>query len=449
MRSLPVLAAALLMFLAASLHAQETAPPIEFETFTLDNGLTVIIHEDHSTPIVAVTVWYDVGSAHEEEGRSGFAHLFEHMLSQETENLEQGELRRLVAGAGGTRNATTNNDRTAYYEVLPSNRLNLALWLHAERLGHLQVTKENFERERKVVKEERRLRIENQPYSGGVETLDTLVADWPPYNHTVIGSMDDLNAATTEDVRAFYEKYYVPNNATMVVAGDVTVDQVREMAEEYLGDIPRGSDPPSLPEFTPTPRSDGERRTTVEDRQANVPAYIAGYNIPPISDGDSYALELLSSVFSQGESSRLNQRLVKEEQAALVVFSQLQLRLGPGVLFFIALPNQGVTIERIEALVDEEVEKLKNEGVGERELQKAKNQLRSNQIMGRQTVFSKASELQRYRYYYGDVSLINENLDRYMDVSVEDIRRVARKYLAPANRTVVIVVPAAGSETPK
>jgi predicted Zn-dependent peptidase len=180
-----------------------------------------------------------------------------------------------------------------------------------------------------------------------------------------------------------------------------------------------------------------------------VPAYIAGYNIPPISDGDSYALELLSSVFSQGESSRLNQRLVKEEQAALVVFSQLQLRLGPGVLFFIALPNQGVTIERIEALVDEEVEKLKNEGVGERELQKAKNQLRSNQIMGRQTVFSKASELQRYRYYYGDVSLINENLDRYMDVSVEDIRRVARKYLAPANRTVVIVVPAAGSETPK
>jgi predicted Zn-dependent peptidase len=211
MRTLPVLAAALLVFLAAPLNAQETAPPIEFETITLKNGLTIIVHEDNSTPIVAVTVWYDVGSAHEEEGRSGFAHLFEHMLSQETENLEQGELRRLVAGAGGTRNATTNNDRTAYYEILPSNRLNLALWLHAERLGRLQVTKENFEREREVVKEERRLRIENQPYSGGVETLDTLVADWPPYNHTVIGSMDDLNAAKTEDVRAFYEKYYVPN----------------------------------------------------------------------------------------------------------------------------------------------------------------------------------------------------------------------------------------------
>jgi predicted Zn-dependent peptidase len=180
-----------------------------------------------------------------------------------------------------------------------------------------------------------------------------------------------------------------------------------------------------------------------------VPAYIAGFNIPPINDDDSYALELLSSIFSQGESSRLYQRLVKEEQAALVVFSQLQSRLGPGMFFFAALPNQGVDIERIEALIDEEVEKLRNEGVGERELQKAKNQLRSNQIMSRQTVFSKANELQQYRYYYGDVSKINSNLDRYMDVSVEDIRRVARKYLAPANRTVVIVVPAAGAETPK
>ncbi len=448
MRSLPLLAGAFLGLVVAPLRAQDAAPPIDFETFTLDNGLTVIVHEDHSTPIVAVTMWYDVGSAHEEEGRSGFAHLFEHMLSQETENLEQGELRRLVTGAGGTRNATTNNDRTAYYEVLPSNRLNLALWLHAERLGRLQVTKENFEREREVVKEERRLRVENQPYADAAQTLDTLVADWPPYNHTVIGSMDDLNAATAEDVRAFYRKFYVPNNATMVVAGNVTVDQVREMAEAYLGDIPRGSDPPPLPEFTPTPRTDGERRTTVEDDLANIPAYIAGFNIPPISDEDSYALELLSSIFSQGESSRLHQRLVKQEQAAVVVFSQLDSRLGPGLFFFAALPNQGVDIERIEALIDEEVGKLKTEGVSERELQKAKNQLRSNRIMGRQTVFSKADELQRYRYYYGDISHINEDLNRYLDVSVDDIRQVARKYLAPVNRTVVIVVPAAAAETP-
>jgi predicted Zn-dependent peptidase len=449
MRSLPFPAIALLVLAAAPLQAQKKAPPIDFESFTLDNGLSVIVHEDHSTPIVAVTMWYDVGSAHEEEGRSGFAHLFEHMLSQETENLGQGELRRLVTAAGGTRNATTNYDRTAYYEVLPSNRLNLALWLHAERLGRLQVTKENFEREREVVKEERRLRIENQPYSEGVETLDTLVADWPPYNHTVIGSMADLNAATADDVRAFYRKYYVPNNATLVVAGDVTVDQVRQMAEEYLGGIPRGADPPPLPPLTPTPRTDGERRTTVQDELANVPAYIAGFNIPPISAEDSYALELLSSVFSQGESSRLHQRLVKDEQAALVVFSQLDSRLGPGVFFFAALPNQGVAIERIEALIDEEVEKLKTEGVTERELQKAKNQLRSNEIMSRQTVFAKANELQTYRYYYGDVSQINDNLESYMDVKVDDIRRVAREYLATVNRTVVVVVPAAGGETPE
>jgi predicted Zn-dependent peptidase len=431
--------------LATPLAAQETAPRIEYETFTLENGLTVIVHEDHSTPIVAVTVWYDVGSAHEDVGRSGFAHLFEHMLSQETENLEQGELRRLVTGAGGTRNATTNNDRTAYYEVLPSNRLNLAIWLHAERMARLQVTKENFEREREVVKEERRMRVENQPYMIAVETLDTLVADWPPYNHTVIGSMEDLNAAKTEDVRAFYRKHYVPNNATLVVAGDVEVKQVRGLTEEYLGGIPRGAEPEPLPEFTATPRSDGERRTTVEDKLANTPAYLAGYNIPPVSDDDSYALEMLSNIFSLGESSRLHQRLVKEEGAALVVFSQMDTRLGPGMFFFAALPNQGVDVERIEALVNEEVNKLQNEGVTERELQKAKNQLRANEIMSRQTVFAKANALQRYRYYYDDVSEINENLDRYMRVTVDDIRNVAREYLAPANRTVIIVVPEGGA----
>ncbi len=443
-RALAPFAALAALTLAHAGLAQE-ASSIDFQTFQLDNGLTFIVHEDHSTPIVAVNVWYDVGSANEKPGRSGFAHLFEHMLFQETENLEKGDFDRYIEEAGGTLNGTTNEDRTAYFETVPSNRLNLVLWMEADRMANLKVTPENFEREREVVKEERRLRIDNQPYGQAFLTLDTLIADWEPYNHTVIGSMEDLNAATAEDVRQFYERYYVPNNATVVVAGDVTVDQVRALAEEYFGSIPRGEDVDPLPPFTPTPRGDGERRVTLEDPLANTPAYFAGFNIPPHSHEDSYALQLLSSMFSEGESSRLHQRLVKDEQAALVVFSFLDSRVGPGAFWFAALPNQGVEVERIEALVNEELEKLVNGGVDERELEKAKNQMRSNVIMGRLTVFSKSQELHHYRLYHADINEINTDLERYMAVTGDDIKRVARKYLVPANRSVVIVVPA--SET--
>lgn len=444
----PVAVLALLL-LAPQLRAQEQAPPIEFESFTLDNGLTVIVHEDHSTPVVAVNIWYDVGSANEEVGRSGFAHLFEHMLFQETENLEPGEFKRHILSAGGTYNGTTNNDRTAYFETLPSNRLKLAFWLEADRMARLAVTPENFDREREVVKEERRLRIDNQPYGNAQLTLDTLAADWPPYKHTVIGSMDDLNAATADDVLAFYKKYYVPNNATVVVAGDVTVDQVRETAEQYFGDIPRGTEPAPLPEIAATPRVDGERRVIVEDNLANTPLYFAAFNVPPHKADDSYALQLLSSIFSQGESSRLHQRLVKDEEAALVVISFLDSRAGPGAFWFGALPNQGVEIEQIELLINEEVERLQEEGVTERELQKAKNQLRTSQIMGRQTVFAKTQELQHYRFFHNDVAEINTDLNRYNEVTVEEIMRVARDYLVSVNRTVVIAVPAGGEEEDK
>jgi len=435
------IAVGVLLFVVPS-YAQQEVPPIEIETFSLDNGLKVIVHEDHSTPIVAVNIWYDVGSAHEEEGRSGFAHLFEHMLFQETENLEPGEFKKHILEAGGTYNGTTNEDRTAYFETVPANRLNMALWLEAERMARLRVTPENFDREREVVKEERRLRIDNQPYGEAILTLDTLVADWPPYNHTVIGSMADLNAATADDVLEFYKRYYVPNNAALVISGDVTVEQARELVEEYFGGIPRGPAMEQLPEIPATPRSDGERRVVLEDDLANTPLYLAAFNIPPHGDPDSYALQLLSSIFSQGESSRLNQRLVRDEKAALTVISQLDSRVGPGSFFMGALPNQGVEIERIEALINEEVDKLQNEGVQAKELQKAKNQLRANQIEGRQTVFSKSMELQHYRLYHGDAAEINTDLDRYMAVTIDDIRRVARTYLVPNNRTVVIAVPA-------
>ncbi|HEX7051064.1 MAG TPA: pitrilysin family protein [Longimicrobiales bacterium] len=443
MRPSLVIAAAFAVGAAASAApAQVDAPPIRFETFTLDNGLKVIVHEDHSTPIVAVNVWYDVGSANEPPGRSGFAHLFEHMFFQETENLEAGEIMSMIPAAGGEFNGSTDKDRTNYYEVLPSNRLNLALWIHAEQMARLQVTPENFQREREVVKEERRRTFENQPYAGAIAiTLDTLINDWEPYDHPTIGSMEDLNAATAEDVRAFYRQYYVPNNATIAVAGDVTVAEVKRLVEEYFGDIPRGPEIAELPPPTPTPRTDGERRVFVTDALATLPLLAMGFNIPPHDDPDTYALQLLSAIFSAGESSRLHQRLVKQEKAAVSVGAGLNSLIGPGSFMFFALPNQGVETARLRTLIDEEIQKLKAEGVTEHELQKAKNQLRMSQIQQRQTVFSRADLLQHYRRYHGDVGSINDDLGRYMDVGVDDIRAVARKYLTPANRTIVIVVP--------
>ena len=227
-RVLIALAAAGLLLTPVS--AQESR--IDYEVFTLDNGLTVVVHEDHSVPIAAVNIWYDVGSAHEEEGRSGFAHLFEHMLFEETEHLSAGDFKNIIAGAGGTYNGTTNTDRTAYFETMPSNRLNLALWLEAERMGRLRVTQANFDREREVVKEERRMRYDNQPFGTIWELTDTLSMDYEPYKHSVIGSMDDLNAATVDDVQSFYRRYYAPNNATLIVAGAVDPQEVRAMAQK-------------------------------------------------------------------------------------------------------------------------------------------------------------------------------------------------------------------------
>lgn len=429
------------VMIAGAASAQEV-DPIEFQEFTLDNGLHFIVHEDHSTPIVAVDVWYDVGSANDPEGRSGFAHLFEHMLFQETENIPVGRLMELVPEAGGTFNGTTSHDRTNYFEVLPSNRLNLALWMEAERMGRLVVSDENFQREREVVKEERRMRIENQPYAEAIGiTLDTLGTDWEPYKRPAIGSMADLDAATVEDVRAFHSQYYNPINSTVVVAGDVTVDQVRSFAEEYFGEFESGPVPPELPPVPETPRTTGERRVTVEDDMANLPALAASYSTPPAGSEDMYALEILASIFSQGESSRLHERLVKEERAALAVQAGMDTRQGPGRLFLFALPNQGVELERLESLIQEEIDGLKQGGITDTELQKAKNQAISGLISSRQTVLGKAELLQQHRFFHGDASAVNTAAEQYRDVTLEDVERVAAEYLNDENRTVVIVVP--------
>jgi zinc protease len=439
-RALFVVAAALLV---PGLASAQKPQPLKYETFKLDNGLTFVVLEDRSAPIVAVDVWYDVGSANEQPGRSGFAHLFEHMLFQETEALGKGDFMNMIMEAGGDLNGTTNQDRTMYYEVVPSNRVNLALWMEAERMGRLRVTAENFMREREVVKEERRLRIDNAPYMNGMLTLDTLHTDYRPYRHTVIGSMDDLNAATAEDVMEFHRMYYGPNNATITLAGDISVAQARQLAQQYFADIPRGQEPPKLPEPPAVPRTDGERRLTLEDRMAQVPMVLAAYNIPPHRDHDTYALTLLGAILSRGQSSRLTQRLVREERAAVFVSAGLDSRNMGGFMRFQAQPTQGTDIAKLEQLMWEEVDKLVRAGVTQEELDKVKKQTIAGQIMGsRQTVLGKAEMLQHSRMLHGDLGAADKDLEHYEAVTIDDVMRVARKYLTPANRTVVTIVPA-------
>jgi len=415
------------------------------DTFTLDNGLRVIVSEDHSTPMVAVSTWYHVGSAHEPEGRSGFAHLFEHMLFEETEHMADGEFDRMITQAGGRMNGTTDTDRTAYWEILPANRVNLALWAAAERMDRLRVSERGFRTQREVVKEERRLRVENQPYAAAQLSLDTLATDYPPYKHLTIGSMADLDAAEVADALDFYERYYVPNNAVIAVVGDVTVSSVRELAQRFLGAIPRGAAVEPLPPPPSAPREDGERRLVLDDPLARLPLVWIAYNTPPADHPDSYAFTLLARMLSGGESSRLERRLVQEERAALNVVAFSRSRLRGGSIVLGAIANAGVESSRVEELLTEEVAVLRSAGVTERELDKAKNQQRASAITDRLRVQSKGDLLQTVVLHGGDPFVVNDEVARYDAVTLEDVLRVARTYLTRDNRTVVVAQPTTAS----
>lgn len=412
---------------------------IDYDVHELDNGLKVILSEDHSVPIVAVDVWYHVGSGYEEPGRSGFAHLFEHMMFQGSENVGKAEHFQFIQRAGGNCNGSTTEDRTNYYEWLPANRLNLALWLEADRMRSLAITTENFENQRSTVKEERKQRVDNQPYGAAFLTSDTLSFDFDPYSHTVIGKMVDLDNAEVEDVQKFFNLYYAPNNAVLVIVGDIDPKKTMKMVDEYFGDIPRGKDVKELAGEEPPHKE--ERRMIVDDANANVPAIFITFIIPTSTHDDIPAIELLSSILTQGESSRMYKRLVKEEEAALVVFGGAESRKGPGIFRFIAASNMGVDIETCENLIYEEIQKIQNEGLPERELEKAKTQFKSNFIRDRQTVLNKAEGLQHYNYFSENLEDINTDLDNYMAVTVDDILRVAKKYFTQQNRTVVIANP--------
>lgn len=438
-----LIAVFVLMYLVASVGmAGEKAPGhIEYSEYTLDNGLRVILSEDRSVPIVAVNVWYHVGSGYEEEGRSGFAHLFEHMMFEGSENVDKTEHFKLISKAGGTMNGSTTQDRTNYYETLPANRLNLGLWLEADRMRSLVITSEKFENQRETVKEERRQRIDDQPYGEAFLASDTLNYDWWPYSHTVIGRMVDLDAAEVTDVQAFFDKYYKPSNAVLVVVGDIDKKKTMKLVEEYFGDIP-GGDP--IPKLSGSEKMDkGERRQVVDSPKANVPALFLGYVAPPHKHPDTPALVMLNNILVDGESSRMHKRLVKDEEAAFGVFGFHDSRLGPSLFRLIAASNVGVDIQVCEDLIQEEIEKVQAEGVTEEELEKAKIQFKKSYVTGRQTCMQKAEAIQHYAFFHDDLAELNTDIDWYMAVTSEDIKRVANKYLQKDNRTVVIAAPPA------
>jgi predicted Zn-dependent peptidase len=429
---------------APGLAAQQ-AGRIAYDTYALPNGLRVVFSEDHSTPIVTVNVWYHVGSANERVRRSGFAHLFEHMMFQGSAHVRKAEHFQLVERAGGEMNGSTNEDRTNYFQTLPSNRLNLGLWLEADRMRSLVINQENFENQRQAVKEERRLRINNQPYARIVQEGFTLPFDSSTcfaYAHTVIGDMADLDSARVSDVQAFFNQYYTPGNAVLTVVGDFDPAEARRLIERYFGDIPGR---PAAPD--PTCESGygaGARRLDATDDNANLPAVVLVYKVPPRRDGDVPALDLLTSMLGQGESSRLNRRLVREERAALGTGAFGLMRRGPGVLLFFGIANQDVPASRLEELMVQEVDRMRGDSLAEPELAKAKNQYRAGAIRARQTTMGIAEALQTALRYFGDLEIVNTELERYMSVTTADVRRVAQRYLAPENRLTIVVNPPQG-----
>ena len=416
---------------------------ITYHAFTLPNGLHVIYSEDHATPVATVDLWYHVGSRNERPGHSGFAHLFEHMMFQGSAHVKKAEHFQLVERAGGSENGSTHDDYTNYYETVPSNRLNLALWLEADRMRSLAITPANLDNQRETVKEEKRLRVDNEPYApafrNGIATpFDSTTCF--AYAHTTMGSMDDLNAAQLSDVQGFFDTYYAPNNATLVVVGDFRPATLRLLVNQYFAAIPSHPAPAAVScDYKIAP---GPVRHDVADEHANLPAVLRFYRLPPHSDPDTPPVELLLVILGQGESSRLNVGVVRREKAALQagVFAEDE-RRGPGVLVAYGIANQGVDVTRVDSLIAHQLDSIRAAGVTADELTRARNTYRAGAIHDRETTFGRAEALEHYNMFHASVAEINSDLTRYLAVTAADIARVAGKYLDPKNAVVVIVRP--------
>jgi zinc protease len=423
-----------------TLAAAVRPPRLAFEVMTLPNGLTVILLEDHSTPIVHAQMWYHVGSKDERPGRTGFAHLFEHMMFKGSRNLRAEQHSALLTAVGGLNNAYTTEDVTVFWETVPSQYLPLVLWLEADRMASLKIDKDTFNREREVVKEERRMRVENQPYGRLAEIIYGLAYTTHPYRHTPIGTMKDLEAASVEDVREFYRTYYVPNNATLALVGDFDTKQAIALVHQYLGQVPRSEQP--VPRDHPRePMQKQERRATVRENWP-LPVVVVAHHVANDGHPDAYPLALATKILSDGQSARIYRSLVYDKGLALAAFGGGSLLEHPSLFYAVAVVQPGKTPEETEKALIAELDRLRTEPVSDHELQRAKNQMARDFVIGRESNQQKAMQLAHAAVLHkGDVGSADTDYDNFMRTTVADLQRVARTYFTPENRLVVTVLP--------
>ena len=432
-----------LAFLAATAFAQSALKPVTFSDTRLSNGLRVIISEDHYAPVFAIAVSYAVGSKDERAGRTGFAHLFEHMMFKGSENIGPGEHFFLVFNYGGSMNGTTNTDRTVYYEILPKNQLDLGLFLEADRMKSLAITKENLDNQRNAVQEERRLGLDNQPYGKSQERFNEMAYDNFAYKHSVIGSMEDLNAATVEDVASFFKTYYAPNNAVLSLVGDLDTKTTLAKVEKFFGSIPR--QPAPKPVDLSEQELKAERRESMADPLARVARISVGYRIPPATHADWPALSVLGQILGGGESSRLYQVLVKDKELCTGTGAGSGARMGPALFNVNCQVRAGKDIKEADAALSEVLAAAPTSPVTEQELQRVRTSARRSDVSTRESVLSRALSLADGAVLYNDPNRINTLSARLSAVTAADVQRVARTYLRPTNRIVMHTLPAAGT----
>jgi len=439
-RTAAVLVAAALVAAAGQRSSAAVRPPkLPYEITKLPNGLTVILSEDHSTPIVNLQLWYHVGSKNERPGRTGFAHLFEHLMFKGSKNVQPEGHTSMISSVGGQSNAYTTEDETVFWETVPSQYLPLVLWLEADRMATLKIDKDTFTNEREVVKEERRMRIDNQPFGRLQELIYSQAFTVHPYKHVTIGSMEDLEAASVDDVRDFYRTYYVPPNATLALVGDFDSTQALQMVSSYLGRVPKPDRdvPRDIPQEPPQTQ---EKRVTLQQPWP-LPAVIVAHHITYDGNPDSYPLHIAAKVLSDGQTSRIYKKLVYDKQIAAAAFGQANLIEHPNLFYTVAIVQPGHTTEEAAAALIEELDRLKNEPITAHELQRAKNQFARDYILGRESDQQKATILAHAVVIHNDIKTADGEFDIFQNLTAADVQRVARTYFRPENRLVLTIMP--------
>ena len=432
----------LLLAGVSPLVAAVKPPKLQYQLLTLPNGLRVILSEDHSTPIAHVAVWYHVGSKNERAGRTGFAHLFEHMMFKGSQNVDPDSHTSLIAGVGGRSNAYTTEDETVFWQTVPANYLPIVLWLEADRMATLRIDEDAFKREREVVKEERRMRIENQPYGRLNEIIFDHAFTTHPYKHPTIGSMKDLEAASVEDVREFHKTFYVPANATVTIVGDFDSAQTIQLVNQYFARVPRGAGP--VPRTIPKePEQKQEKRAVVSEAWP-LPAVVVGYHVTYDGHPDAYPLHVVGKILSDGNSSRIPRELMYNKRLALTAFGSSNITEDPNLFYAVAVLQPGRTAAEAEKALIEEFEKLKREPISAGELQRAKNQWARDYILSRETIQEKAMHLAHAAVIHNDIGTADGEFEIFMNVTTADIQRVAKTYFTEANRVVLHVLPKEG-----